>query len=187
MIKYIPILALVLLMGCSTAAVKPITIVTRQSQSVINPEPPQIVKVPEPIHLQWVAPPPTNGVDVAYYVVYYSVNEDMGDYTAVTVGNVTNTTLSDLPGDTHFYFRVTDVSTENAESDFSDQSEGSTKLELDMRFIFHEPVENVVVQGTADFVNWQNCPTTTVNGMQRISPNRTETPMLFYRALGSPP
>lgn len=176
---------LLLISGCASPAAKPKTapvLFTRQLQSqvVIVPQPP-VSRVPQDVSLQWIPPAEPDAAQVVSYNLYVGTSPDLWGASVIPVGDVTNAVVPGLVGGNPYYFAITDLGVDGTESDYSLIVPYTPALVVDLRFAFDQPVTNVVLQASPDFIHWQDVGIIPTNGVWRITPD-TRNPMVIFRS-----
>jgi Fibronectin type III domain len=139
---------------------------------------------------------PSTNPNVAGYNIYYSTVS--GHFTnMVSVGDVTNATVSGLLDGTTYYFAAKARSASGVESDFSNETSyavpsaaASLKSAVRSRGQFSFTINGVpryryVVQASTNMVNWVSVATNTAP-FQFVDPNAGQFKQRFYRAIYLP-
>jgi hypothetical protein len=181
--KCAPLLAL-LLTGCavSTAVDSSPHLVSAMSfaqPAVVRP-PSGFVSVVDWSAFAWNDP---NSPLVASYNLYYGSLFPHEYDQLVTTTNLSAVVSNMVPG-TSYHLAITAVSLDGTESDFSPEYDYVMPMMVEMGFAFNSPVTNVLVQSSADLMNWQlSDARPRTNGLWRITVDG-EAPGKFYRGIG---
>lgn len=175
------LIPVILLAGCASQTVPlkktSVTLVIRQSQSQSEVVlPPLITRVPQEVRLAWN---PSSDSDVTNYSICYGTESHC--YTHVIyAGLETNCIAINLVGGLAYYFAAMAEDAQGFGSDFSPELVYVPKTVMDLLFAFDQPVANVTLQTSSDFVRWQDLGTTPTNGTWRVTPDPS-IPATFYR------